>query len=402
MQASAHRVERLVKHLVAHRIVEELWSADAHETMLADAEQVSVYRLAPAVVRRLAQFARRNELERAELGASPAAEGGRGPIGTPWTASDSMARLKNGRYEFLELVAVGGVGRVYRAVDRRFNREVAVKVLAPHLASDEAARRRWRREAEIAIQLKHPHVVRTYDVVDDGSSALAIVMELVSGPQLRAVLPLKTPAATVVADQLLSALTYAQGFGLARFDIKPENVVFKGGTRAVIVDLGIVKRSRQDSAEFSTALSGTSIAAPLGTPAYMSPEQALGEAVDIRSDVYAVALVLYETIVGQHLRDLRGSTADVLLQVTSEPPPLTELDVSTELQAVLTRALARNPDERFSGPEEMSDALLRTPEGQAGRNLEEQELLAPRHPKPAKRRFGVMQSVRDPEAHQVT
>jgi serine/threonine-protein kinase len=313
-----------------------------------------------------------------------------------------MARLKNGRYEFLELVAVGGVGRVYRAVDRRFNREVAVKVLAPHLASDEAARRRWRREAEIAIQLKHPHVVRTYDVVDDGSSALAIVMELVSGPQLRAVLPLKTPAATVVADQLLSALTYAQGFGLARFDIKPENVVFKGGTRAVIVDLGIVKRSRQDSAEFSTALSGTSIAAPLGTPAYMSPEQALGEAVDIRSDVYAVALVLYETIVGQHLRDLRGSTPDVLLQVTSEPPPLTELDVSTELQAVLTRALARNPDERFSGPEEMSDALLRTPEGQAGRNLEEQELLAPRHPKPAKRRFGVMQSVRDPEAHQVT
>jgi serine/threonine-protein kinase len=396
MHASADRVEKLIRHLQAHRIVEKVWYNDARHTMIGDAQQVNSYRLAPSVVSQLASFARRNELERAELGGAtgPSADSSGGAAPLAWMTSLGVSRLRQGRYELGDLIGVGGVGRVYRAFDRGLNREVAIKMLAPHLLDDSAVRGRWRREAEIATQLRHEHIVRTYDVVDDAGAA-GIVMELIDGPSLRDVLPLRTPAAVAVAEQLLSALDCAQDFGLARFDMKPENVVFRDSRHAVIVDLGLVKHTEPASGEFQTMIHSRKGPPLLGTPAYMSPEQAMGGPVDIRSDLYCVGLVLYETIVGRHLRDLRGSSDEILAQAVSHPPVLDELEVSDELRAVLTRALAVSPEDRFPSPQQMMQALGETPEGIVGAALEDNELLLPRNAPPAKGRMAVLPSIRD-------
>jgi serine/threonine protein kinase len=397
MHASPDRVEKLIGYLQAHRIVEKIWYQDASHTMIGDAAQANSYRLTPRVVGELASFARRNERERAELRGARLVRGetpeGMVAAGTPWATSAGVPRLKQGRYERGDLIGVGGVGRVYRGLDRVLNRAVAIKILAPHLLGDVTARGRWRREAEIAIQLRHDHIVRTYDVVDDGGEVAAIVMDLVEGPSLRDVIPLRTPAAVAVVGQLLSALSYAQGFGLARFDLKPENVVFQGSSRAVIVDLGLVKRTHPGSGGFNTLMQIQTRPLRLGTPAYMSPEQAVGEPVDIRSDLYCLGLVLYETIVGRHLRDLRGTPEDILSRV-ADPPVLVELEVSEELRAVLSRALALAPGDRFGSPDEMQTALLATPEGAASRSLEAAELLLPRDAPPTRGRLAVLPSVR--------
>lgn len=399
MHASVERVERLVKHLAAHRVVEELWSPDAHHTIIGDADQASVYRLAPRVVKLLASFAHRHELERAELrgvaeGPDDSGPGVAMPPATPWMTSQGVSSVNSRRYQLGELIAVGGMGRIYQGHDRRLNREVAIKVLASHLLRDEEARGRWRREAAIAKQLDHPHIVHTYDVIDDAEHASAIVMELIRGPSLRAVLPLQPASAVAIADQLLSALAYAQDFGLARFDIKPENVVFPGRARAIIVDLGLVKRTQGGPDMFSTMETPADASGPLlGTPAYMSPEQARGGALDIRSDLYCVALVLYETIVGQHLRDLDGSPGEILHEARTKEPELAHLGVSDALRAVLTTALALEPRDRYKSPEEMRAALGETPEWLEGRDLEAHELLNPREAGDVRGRLAVMPAV---------
>jgi serine/threonine-protein kinase len=374
--ASEERVERFVAHLAEHRIVEALWSRDGEGTLVGDTAQVNVYRLDPRVLSKLASFARRNELERAELGRGAAADADGSAPATPWQTGRAQRVVAN-RYLLRDLLGVGGFGRVHRAFDSTLDRDVAIKFLSPHLLGDERALERWRREAQIATQLDHPHIVRTYEVLDEPPDTAAIVMELVQGQSLRDALPLQPASAVAVAGQLLSALAYATGFGLARFDLKPENVVVAGGTRAVIVDLGLVKETQPQATSFQTVTSPAFTSALLvGTPAYMAPEQVRGEAVDIRADLYCVALVLYELIAGRHVRHNKGS--GVLSEILAGPPDVRDLDVSEPLLALLERAVAPSPDERFASPEEMQAALAATPEGIAAAALAPHELLTPR------------------------
>ncbi len=388
MHASPERVERLVRHLVGHGIVDKVWYQDVDNTLVGDASQANSFRLRASVIEDLAKFAQRNEIERAEQGSDQ--PGG----AAPWATVVGTPRLKQGRYERGDLIAIGGVGRVYRGIDLVTGREVAIKLLAEQYLGDHLARGRWRRETEIAMQLRHEHIVRTYEVVEEGSVA-AIVMELIDGPTLRDVLPLQSPAAVIVACQLLTALEAAHASGLARFDIKPENIVFRNRSSAVIVDLGLVKRMLVEDHGFATFAATHVSAPPVGTPAYMSPEQAAGSDVDIRSDLYCVAVVLYETIVGRKLRDVNGTLTEVLLRVRREPADPSELtDISDELRAVVTRALAHDPGDRYQTPEDMRIALLRTPEGEDGGQLPDAQLLTPRRPPGGG--FGVYRAPRKP------
>jgi serine/threonine protein kinase len=382
MKASIKRIERLVVHLCRRHILEELWTPEAGRTVVGDVKQVTVYRLAPEVVARLSEFARRNERDRVGLGRVSSLDGrsGESPPGQAPASGVSGAgvcTLDNGRYEVAELVAVGALGRVYRAEDRRLGREVAIKVPAPNMLRDEYSRGRWRREAEIAVRLKHPHIVTTYDVfVDDDS--VGIVMELINGPSLRESLPLEPPSALAVTVRLLDALAYGRDAGLARFDIKPENVLFHNSTRPVIVDIGLVKPVQNSPGGFATMNVGDGAhQALLGTPAYMSPEQALGTPLDIRSDLYSMALVICEMIAGRPLRDLSQPQDEVLRQAASGLVDLATFEASPALREALTRALALDRDERFPSPEAMREALLATAEGAASALLAETELLLP-------------------------
>jgi serine/threonine-protein kinase len=388
LRASADRVEKLLGHLHAHRILDRVWYQDEHQTVIGDAPQANSFRVTQRVIDELAAFARHNELERAELGGVRELDGltpaGLLTAADPWATSLKLARVQDGRYELGPLIAVGGVSRVHKAFDRELNREVAIKLLAPQLLGDAAARGRWRREAGIATQLEHEHIVRTFDVLEDGELASGLVMEYIKGPTLRDVLPLKTPAAVRVIAQLLSALTYAADFELARFDVKPENVVFRHACQAVIVDLGLVKPVTSAPGDFNTVVRNFTRPLVLGTPAYMSPEQARGAPLDIRSDLYCVGLVLYETIVG---RPLRRSRPNMTARV------LAALDVSAALRAVLSRALAESPEDRFAAPEEMYGALLATPEGIASRSVPDNEVLLPRSAQPARGRLAVLPAV---------
>jgi len=277
-------------------------------------------------------------------------------------------RVLVGRYRATRLIARGGMAEVWEAYDDVLARPVAVKVLHPHLAVDDAFVARFRLEAQAAARLGHPGIVATYDTGTDGDLAF-IVMELVRGHTLRDAVEeagtLPPSVAVPIAAEVADALDHAHREGLIHRDVKPANILLveqEGeGTapllRVKVADFGIAKL--QPSAN-ATVASLTQTGAVVGTARYLSPEQVRGDPPDARSDVYGLGVVLYEMLCGKPPFMAETELATALLHVR-EPPPALQVDgtaIPAPLEAVVMRALAKNPDDRYGSAAALRDALL--------------------------------------------
>ncbi|MCM2257195.1 MAG: serine/threonine protein kinase [Vicinamibacteria bacterium] len=264
------------------------------------------------------------------------------------------------QYEVGRLLGRGGMGAVYLATETALEREVAVKVLPPEHGATRESRERFRREARTAAKLSHPHIVPLHTFGDvDGT--LYFVMGYVPGESLAVRLRregrLPVEEARRILRELADALAYAHAQGIVHRDIKPDNVLLEAGSgRALLTDFGVAKA--QGAGQTMTAVGSL-----LGTPQYMSPEQAQGRAdLDARSDLYSFGVMAYAMLAGR--LPFEGATvADVLVQhITKEPPPLDVVapDVPPEMVAAIGRCLAKDPAKRFVDAASLKAALAAT------------------------------------------
>ncbi|MEU4093124.1 ABC transporter substrate-binding protein [Streptomyces sp. NPDC026673] len=264
-----------------------------------------------------------------------------------------------GRYELRALLGSGGMARVHLAYDTRLGRTVAVKTLLPELARDPEARRRFAREARAAAGLNHPGIVTVHDqdeVTADDSVVPYLVMEHIEGRTLaelsRDQAPLEIERAVRITCDILDALAHAHARGLVHRDVKPSNVLVTTGGAVKVADFGIARVVHSLS-----RITGTGSA--IGTPGYMAPEQCAGDAVDARSDLYAVACMLTELLTGTV--PFAGTTPLSVMYAhvhqTPLPPSARNPLVPPELDAIVLSALSKNPALRPRGAEQMRDAL---------------------------------------------
>jgi len=265
-----------------------------------------------------------------------------------------------GRYVVEDVLGRGGMATVYLARDEELERPVAVKVLAGHLADDPSFRDRFVREARLAAQLSHPNVVQIFDAGEDEGEPY-IVMEYVEGHTLADELqdgrPLDAERVVDIGVQVCAGLEHAHAAGLVHRDIKPANLLLRGDGTVKIADFGIARAAE------TTRL--TQMGSVLGTAAYLSPEQALGEEVTAAADIYALGCVLYEGLTGR-TPYVFETLAELAVKHQQEAiPPVRELrsDVPVELEAVVMRCLARNPDYRPASAADLARELsAATPE----------------------------------------
>jgi len=261
------------------------------------------------------------------------------------------------RYRLTNHLARGGMADVYSAIDEVLGRKVAVKMLHANYATDAAFIQRFRREAQAAANLTHPNIVSIFDTGKDGGHYF-IVMELVEGKTLRDVLraegPLLPRRAAEIASEVAAALSVAARGGLAHRDVKPGNILLTETGSVKVTDFGIA-RAWDDSEEL------TRTGAVIGTATYFSPEQAQGQPADGRSDLYALGVVLFEMLTGRP--PFSGETPiSVAYQHVSEAvsiPSASNPDVPPGLDAIVMRALQKNPTDRYQTAEEMRGDLLR-------------------------------------------
>ena len=248
-------------------------------------------------------------------------------------------------YRITAKLGEGGMGVVYKAEDTKLRRDVAIKFLAPHLVRDEEGRKRFEREAMAAAALDHPNVCTVYEI-DEVDERTFIVMAFLEGRTLSKKIadgPLKLPEALSIAIQMAEGLEAAHEKGIVHRDIKPDNVMLMKGSR------GLVKLMDFGLAQLAQSSKLTREGTTLGTPIYMSPEQAVGEPTDKRADVWAVGVVLYEMVAGQP--PFRGERDQaVIYSIANEPhEPLTGVrtGVPKELERIVDKCLAKNADERY-------------------------------------------------------
>jgi serine/threonine protein kinase len=251
----------------------------------------------------------------------------------------------------------GGMAVVYRATDSRLHRRVAIKVLPPELAFNADVRERFLREAQTSAQLAHPNIVPIY-TVDEREGLVYFVMALVDGETLgqRMLKGPRLPVAqvrTILAD-VADALAYAHSNGVVHRDVKPDNIMLDRATgRAMVTDFGIARAAAGDS-----RLTVTGVA--IGTPAYMSPEQALGEReLDGRSDIYSLGVIGYELLAGEPPFKASNTPAMLVKHVSEAPRPLQERcpDAPRGLVNAISRALAKKPEDRWADANDFRDAL---------------------------------------------
>ena len=278
-----------------------------------------------------------------------------------------IGQTLNNRYRIVSMLGEGGMGAVFRAHDITLQRDVAFKVMHPHYARQSDFRERFVREARTAARMDHPGIVKVFDFGQD-KDMLYIVMELIPGANLRKMLDdlqasnkwILLNEAILVVRQLCLALDYAHRQGILHRDIKPANLMLKPETtdglpyRVILTDLGLVKLLE------GQPLTQSSVS--VGTPPYMSPEQALGQATDLRSDVYSLGILLYELAVGKLPFPIKTLTEAIRYHV-QEPPPLPRSirpDIPTALEQVILKAIAKEPGQRFANAGEFAAALQTT------------------------------------------
>ncbi|MFG3706741.1 Stk1 family PASTA domain-containing Ser/Thr kinase [Micromonospora sp. NPDC047670] len=279
----------------------------------------------------------------------------------------AQARLLGGRYQVGELLGYGGMAEVHRGRDLRLGRDVAIKMLRTDLARDATFQMRFRREAQNAASLNHPAIVAVYDTGEEtaptGETLPFIVMEFVNGRTLKEVLGvegrLQPRRALEICADMCAALEFSHRHGIIHRDIKPGNVMLTQTGQVKVMDFGIAR------ALASGATTMTQTSAVIGTAQYLSPEQARGEAVDARSDVYAAGCVLFELLCG-HPPFVGDSPVSVAYQHVREAPPTPSdinPDVNPAVDAIVLKALSKNPLNRYQSAGEMRADLLRAAAG---------------------------------------
>lgn len=293
-----------------------------------------------------------------------------------------------GHYKILSVLGKGGQGAVYKALDTRLDRTVALKTLPHQFSIDETNRKRFQREAKLASSLDHPNICTVHDLTEiDG--AHFIVMQFVEGKNVRQLVdgrPLELKSALKIAIQVCDALAAAHARGIIHRDIKAHNIVITGDGNVKILDFGLAKTTGENSADLTEL---TVPGSPYGTPTYAAPEQSRGETVDHRADIFSTGVLLYEMLTGTWA--FPGKTAmDVRHAVLyDDPKTVAEVraeEVPADLQAVVDRALAKDPAERFRHISEMRDALadvLRAlPGGETSETSRFLQGFRPRHLRP--------------------
>ncbi len=268
---------------------------------------------------------------------------GEGSTGNPAVSLQEGSLLAD-RYEILKMLGEGGMGAVYKARDRELDRLVAVKVVRRDLAGHASILQRFKQELILARKITHRNVVRIFDLgVADGLRF--ITMEFIDGRDLASLLEERklTPEETVkILRQVCAALEGAHAEGVVHRDLKPQNIMIESGGRVVVMDFGLA-RSLEGSGL-------TQVGAVMGTPAYMSPEQAKGLPVDERSDIFALGIIGYEMLSGDLPFKADSALASLLLRTQSPAPPLTQFDptIPQALSDMVQKTLATNVEDRYA------------------------------------------------------
>ncbi|UJR82484.1 serine/threonine-protein kinase [Sandaracinus amylolyticus] len=303
------------------------------------------------------------------------------PMGAPEESSHVgfrsetwTGRLVEGRYRVVELLGEGGMGAVFLAEHVKLSKKVALKVILPQFAGDGELAERFAREAMASAKLDHPHVASALDYGALPEGGAYLVMPYVRGRSLRHAMDAGDATwqfACEIGAQIADALGAAHAHRIVHRDLKPENVILEprddGSEMVKVLDFGVARVASEEGASASTGKALTRVGTIIGTPGYMAPEQALGENVDTRADLYALGVVLWELVAKQSLFPDDDLTAIVTRQLTTEIPRLASVvpDVPVELDELVARLLARARDDRPQRAGEVRDVLRRLALGAA-------------------------------------
>ncbi len=269
-------------------------------------------------------------------------------------SSEEQSPVINGRYRLLDKVGEGGMAEVWRARDTALGRIVALKVLRTQYSSNPDFLARFRREAQAAANLAHPNIVNVFDIGEAGERHY-IVMEYVDGRNLKELIrdqaPLSVDRALDLATQVAAAVAHAHGAGIIHRDLKPQNILVDTGDHVKVTDFGIARAM--------TATSFTETGVVLGTAHYLSPEQAAGQPTTPASDVYALGVVLYEMLTGRTPFDAETTVGIALKHLQETPTPIQQLNprVPTSVAAIVNRAMAKDPAQRYEDAGALAGAL---------------------------------------------
>jgi eukaryotic-like serine/threonine-protein kinase len=261
-------------------------------------------------------------------------------------------------YTVVDKIGEGGMGAVYRAIDTRLNRVVAIKVLRPDAIANPDRQRRFLQEAQSASALNHPNIVNIFEI-DTAAGVDFIAMEHVDGETVESLLaraPLPVDQALDYAIQIADALAAAHGAGIIHRDVKPANVLVSRSGHVKVLDFGLAKLMHEGSlepaAQTQSATPKTASGMVVGTVAYMSPEQAEGQPLDARTDVFAFGALLYEMLTGRRAFQGRSALATLAAVLHEQPPTMDDVrpGVPEPLQRIVSRCLSKDPEERYNPP----------------------------------------------------